>query len=152
MIENKFAGAWKLVSFTKKSPDGQISYPYGYEAMGYIIYSNEGIMSATIMRADRKPLKIPWEEFNKAETIWSKLKYFKTTLKYLDAAQSYLSYCGLYDFDDKKITHHVKVCLIPNWVGKVLVRYYEFTGNYLILSVKDDEGGIFELRWERIGQ
>jgi hypothetical protein len=152
MSKDKFIGAWKLVSFTKKSSAGQISYPYGPEALGYIIYAKEGVMSATIMRAGRQPLGMPWEELNKGKSLWSKLKNIPAILRYVNAAQNYLSYCGPYEIDDKKVTHHVLVCLLPDWLGKDLVRYYEFAANFLILSALDAEGANFELRWERIGQ
>ncbi len=41
----KFAGAWRLVSFERRDQDGQVIFPYGPDATGYIQYSATGYMS-----------------------------------------------------------------------------------------------------------
>jgi lipocalin-like protein len=46
-------GVWKLISFVSDLGDGQITYPYGEDARGTIIYSDVGQFSAQIMRLGR---------------------------------------------------------------------------------------------------
>ncbi len=49
-------GGWRLVSFENQDGDGRVRLPYGPAPVGYILYTREGRMSATIMRGDRTPL------------------------------------------------------------------------------------------------
>ena len=42
---NPLIGAWRLVSFHLRALDGQLTYPYGPNAVGYYIFSESGYMS-----------------------------------------------------------------------------------------------------------
>jgi hypothetical protein len=53
---NKFVGTWKLVSFEELLPDGRVTYPYGEEPAGLLIYDAAGHMSVQVMRRDRPRL------------------------------------------------------------------------------------------------
>jgi hypothetical protein len=44
-------GAWRLLSFEFRNKDGQVRYPFGEDAVGYIIYSEDGYLAITIMSA-----------------------------------------------------------------------------------------------------
>jgi hypothetical protein len=50
------------------------------------------------------------------------------------AEETYVSYCGQYDFDGDKVVHHVELSLFPNWVGADQERLVELAGNRLTLS------------------
>jgi len=53
MTRNPLIGTWRLISWENRSLDGQISYPLGKDAVGYIIYNQDGYMFVAIMRPDR---------------------------------------------------------------------------------------------------
>jgi len=54
MAQNTFVGTWRLVSFGLRSTkDNQVSYPFGQEAVGYLMYSEDGYMSVSFMSANR---------------------------------------------------------------------------------------------------
>jgi hypothetical protein len=54
MTPNPLIGSWRLVSWENRSIDGQkISYPLGRDAVGYIMYNQDGYMSVAIMRPNR---------------------------------------------------------------------------------------------------
>jgi len=56
---NPFIGTWRLVSAETKSDSGEISYPFGKNAMGYLIYGEDGYMAVTIMQAERVEFTTP---------------------------------------------------------------------------------------------
>jgi hypothetical protein len=135
-------GTWKLISFERWS-NGEVTFPMGRDAQGYISYGSSGWMSCQIMRADRPRL---------ASGKWN-----DGTLDELRAAVGgYLSYAGTYDVDLTRncVTHHVDVHLLPNGVGTHLERRFEVNGNRLTLhtsplgSSERPEGG--RLTWERL--
>ena len=53
MSADQFVGAWRLLSLEARTSTGDISYPYGPDAAGYLLYSSEGYMSVAIMQARR---------------------------------------------------------------------------------------------------
>jgi hypothetical protein len=46
-------GAWQLVSLENHAADGQVTYPMGADAVGYLLYSANGHCSVMISRAGR---------------------------------------------------------------------------------------------------
>jgi hypothetical protein len=54
MAPNPLIGTWRFVSRKNRSlPDGEVSHPLGKDAVGYIMYGQDGYMSVSIMRPDR---------------------------------------------------------------------------------------------------
>jgi hypothetical protein len=121
MIENPFVGAWKLISCELRSANGQISYPMGQDAQGYIIYSRNGYLAVAFMSVDRPPFV---SDDLRAGSAQEKVQAF----------DAYFSYCGRYEVRDDKVIHHVEVSLFPNWIGKRQERHYRFEQDQLILS------------------
>ncbi len=121
MSENQLQGTWQLVSFEMRYSDGQISYPYGQDAIGYLMYTADGYMSATLMKNNRPKLKA--------------LEMVEATIEeQTTAVQTYHSYCGKYKVQGNKVIHHVEASLFPNWIGVNQYRFFEFTGNRLLIS------------------
>jgi hypothetical protein len=54
----------------------------------------------------------------------------------VQAEESYLSYCGRYDFDGDTVIHHVELSLFPNWVGGDQERLVDLRGRRLTLSTR----------------
>jgi hypothetical protein len=119
-MSEKFIGTWKLVSFEMRSADG-VTYPFGNDPVGYLMYNDEGYMSAALMASKRR-------RFSSMDTMKA------TTEEIEAAADTYVAYCGKYAVSEDKVTHLVEVSFFPNWVGEKQERFYKFEGDKLILS------------------
>jgi hypothetical protein len=53
MSADHFIGAWRLLSLEGRTSTGDVSYPFGKDAQGYLLYSREGYMSVSVMQARR---------------------------------------------------------------------------------------------------
>jgi hypothetical protein len=142
MTSNPLIGTWRLVSWENRSAvDGQVSYPLGKDAVGYIMYNEDGYMFVAIMGPNRPKFA--------AEDLLS-----GTTQEEAQAEETYVSYCGRYELDGETVVHHVELSLFPNWVGVDQKRLVEVRGNRLTLSTHPILlGGIQQsahLIWERV--
>jgi hypothetical protein len=52
------------------------------------------------------------------------------------AEETYLSYCGRYDFLGDTVVHHVELSLFPNWIGVDQERLVDLRGERLTLSTR----------------
>jgi hypothetical protein len=131
---DEFIGAWKLISYERRTGAGELSYPMGAHPVGRIAYDPLGRMSAQLMPADRPHFQ---DSVGSAEE--------KTA-----AFDSYVAYYGTYTVNpaDRTVVHHVEASLNPDWVGTDLIRSYEFSGSRLILRAARKDGEI-RLVWER---
>jgi hypothetical protein len=132
---NLFTGAWRVVSVEDRQPDGSLSYPYGEQPAGLLLYDETGRMSVQIMRRDRQYLSSDdWANVS-AEEIKS-------------AVEGFTAFFGTYEINEAEaiIIHRVEGHVLPNSVGKELKRRYEFSGNQLILKPSATRSVI----WERV--
>jgi hypothetical protein len=124
MASNPLIGTWRLVSWENRSSvDGQISYPLGKEATGYLMYNEDGYMFVGIMGPNR--LRFAADDLLSA-----------TIEEEAQAEETYVSYCGRYKFLGDTVVHHVELSLFPNWVGGDQERLIELSGNRLTLSTR----------------
>jgi hypothetical protein len=141
MPSNPLIGTWRLLSWENRGIDGQVSYPFGQDAVGYIMYQQDGYMFVAIMRPHRAPF-----------TVGDLLR--GSTAEKVAAAESYVSYCGRYEFQGDKVIHHIELSLFPNWVGSDQERFVELTGDRLVLSTRpmvlDGKQQTAHLVWERV--
>jgi hypothetical protein len=105
-------GAWRLVSWENQAADGQVTYPMGADALGYVLYSGDGRFSVTISRADRAG-------FTAGDLLGG------TTQEKARAMESFVGYAGRYSFHGDRVIHHVELSLFPNWVGTDQERWVE---------------------------
>lgn len=144
-------GTWKLLEVNS---DKDV-YPLGKYPEGYLIYTADGYMSASIMKRDRDQLGLSMEEMQELSKgdigtlVKNLFRYIKVTLRYFQAAKSYGTYTGSYEIQDNKVIHHVKVSLIPDWVGTDLERIFEFSGDRLILREQIDDVS-YAIIWQRV--
>jgi len=142
MTHNPFLGTWRLISWENRHQAGELGYPLGPEAVGYITYTADGFIFAQIMAADRTPLATQ-NPFGGADA------------EAAAAARSHMSYCGTYEIRNGEVVHRVAVSDFPNWVGGEQLRFYEFEDEKLILSAppfQTRKGKITTfLIWERAG-
>lgn len=135
------AGTWRLLSY-ERHDGGEVSYPMGRGASGYISYDPAGWMSVQIMRADRPALPAGGAATAPLEDLRA-------------AVAGYLSYAGTYavDPDARTVTHHIDLHLLPGGVATTLVRRYEVDGDRLVLHTAPPgapSGG--RLTWQRTGE
>ena len=127
---NMLTGAWHLERWEIAHDDGRKpSYPYGDDATGLLVYSDDGHMSAVIARAGRAPL-------SSASTRHA------PEGERLAAFESYFHYAGRYeiDHDAGAVTHHVTHALNPNFVGSAQRREIVLEGDLLTLSASEKTG------------
>ena len=139
-MSERFIGTWNLVSYENRSGD-QVTYPFGKNPVGYIMYNDEGYMAVALMASNRR-------RFSSIDIMGG------TTEEIVAAYGTYLSYCGKYGVTEDRVIHHVQVSSYPNWIGEDQVRFYKFEGNKLILSTQPQIlGGKLQsgyLIWERM--
>jgi hypothetical protein len=141
MTSDPLVGTWRLLSWENRTADGTISYPLGRDAAGLITYTEDGHVFVAIMRAGRKPFA--------ARDLLRGSSEEKAR-----AAESYVSYCGKYEYHGDFVVHRVELSLFPNWSGVEQERLVQVTGNRLTLSTRPLLlGGIEQtacLLWERV--
>jgi hypothetical protein len=141
MTQASLVGTWRLVSLESRTADGQVSYPWGTDAVGYIIYNEDGYMSVAIMGS------------NRSEFASGDIKGGSTEEK-AAAADTYISYCGRYEVQGDTVIHHIELSLFPNWVGVDQKRALQFDGNRLLLSTPpilvEGTERTSHLIWERV--
>ena len=114
-------GAWRLVSWQNQAADGQVTYPMGTDAMGYLLYGADGRFSVTISRKGRA-------RFAASDLLSG------TAEEKARALEGFVAYAGRYTFHGDRVIHHVELSLFPNWVGSDQERWVELAGDRLTLS------------------
>jgi hypothetical protein len=141
MATDPLVGVWRLISWENRSSDGAVSYPLGQDALGYIMYNHDGYMFVAIARRDRA-------KFAAGDLLRA------STQEKAHAAETYISYCGRYDFYGDTVVHHVDLSLFPNWVDVDQERLVEVSGDRMTLSTRPMLlGGVqrrAHLIWERV--
>lgn len=139
-----FVGAWQLVDWRIEYDDGSVTRPFGENADGYIVYSADGIMSASIAGARRT-------QFDQ-----SNVRHARDSEK-AAAFDSYFHYAGRWHVDGGDIVHRVTMSLNPGFVGTKQVRHAAFDGaGGLVLSASEAiHGGRLRhhfLQWRSVGR
>jgi hypothetical protein len=135
---DKLVGTWKLVSASSTTSSGERNEsPYGASPTGFLTYGN-GMVTALISYDGRKSLSFG------GGSVEEKAEAFKT----------FLAYAGRYVVSGDKVTHHVEISSIQNYVGKDLVRNVTFRGDQIILVTPptriDGKMQTVELIWQRL--
>jgi Lipocalin-like domain len=143
MTANPLIGTWRLVSWENQSVDGQVSYPFGQDTLGYLLYTPAGYMFVALMRPHRT-------DFVSGDLLKGSPE------EKIKAAETYISYCGQYEVQGDTVIHHVELSLFPNWSGGDQERLIELAGNRLILSARpmllEGRQQIARLVWERVAR
>ena len=136
-------GAWRLVSWENHAADGQVTYPMGADAVGYLLYTADGRCSVMISRAGRAAFA--------GGDLLSGTAEEKTR-----AVEGFVAYAGRYTFYGDRVVHHVELSLFPNWVGSDQERSVELVEGRLILSASPlllaGRQQVPRLVWERVHQ
>ena len=142
MISKKdLLGTWQLESWTIGYSDrDDLSYPYGEDPQGLLVYAEDGWMSASIARKERAlfPDDVNYRKLPDAAKG--------------EAFSSYFHYAGRYRVQEADVIHYVTQSLNPNFPGSEQLRHAELDGQTLVLSGKDNVGEVIRfhsLVWHR---
>ena len=135
-------GTWKLVSASATTASGEMNeMPFGQNPKGLLTYTREGRMTAIISYGGRKLL-------SGADRIASPPE------ERAAAFATFFAYAGRYSITGNKVTHHVEVASVENWVNTDLVRVTEFEGDRMTLITPplsvSGRMQTSKLVWERI--
>lgn len=140
--DHPIVGVWRLVSWERRMPDGEVTLPYGETPGGQIAYLANGRMSAQLMRPGRV---LP----DTATPTAGEMRAF--------ILGGFFSYYGDYTVDSEAgvVTHHVEGALHLEWLDSDRPRAFRLEGrDRLILTTAPDPqmvaGGVNTLHWERI--
>lgn len=135
-------GTWSLRDWRIEYKDGRITRPFGADAVGQLLYSADGRMSATVSAKDRRSID---------------------TTNVRDAAEaekavafdSYFHYAGRWHLDGDVVVHTVSLALNPGFVGTAQRRSVRLEGTELELALLESLGNSQSRRhvlaWRRIG-
>lgn len=142
-LKPKLLGAWRLTAYLAEDPNGNVIYPLGPDAVGLIMYTTDGYMSASAMRPIRP-------KFASTDMMGG------ASEEHAAAAAGYLSYAGTFDLDEANevVVHHLKIALTPNWIGNDFKRKVILDGDKLELravapSLVGGEMRLVRVLWER---
>tara|TARA_B100000700_G_C14360474_1_gene541281 strand:+ start:99 stop:536 length:438 start_codon:yes stop_codon:yes gene_type:complete len=122
MVKNSdLIGSWCLISWRTVYDGGRIIFPMGEDAKGYLVYSNDGFMSASLFLSKR-PHFISGEMLTADDS--DKIK----------AWNSYFSYSGKFKIEGDQVHHYVLSSMYPNWVGDTQTRVVSIVDKELILE------------------
>jgi hypothetical protein len=125
-LQKEFAGSWKLISI--EAPAARNGQTTPGKPSGIIMFDNTGHMSVQLIRGDRPAFAGGGNG---------------TAEERAQAYASYTAYYGTYTFEpeNRVVIYHLENSLNPAQVGTAYVRYFEFKGNRLTLSVAEDGRG-----------
>ena len=142
-VLDRFIGEYDLVekSFFFQLTSGEKKYPMGEDAVGRIMYTSNGYMTAHMMQKDRAVIGSP--DFNQM-----------TPDERSTAFKECIAYQGTFDIDPvaKQVTHHVATATMPTMVGTDMVRDYVFSEGDQLLTLKlvYHDGNRASLSWRRV--
>jgi hypothetical protein len=131
-------GSWSLVSWEEHQATGEVCYPLGPNAIGQLTYTQDGRMSAQLMRPG-SPL-FASEDWRQA-----------TTEDKSSAWGDYFGYFGTFSIDlgSKAVVHHIQGSWFPNLVGTDQIRHFRFDGDQLILDAETEWGKV-HIVWRKV--
>jgi len=133
------AGSWKLLAWRRFEGDNVI-YPLGEDAIGVLIYAEDGSMAVQMLAANRPTIPTTDPLGGDAEQRAA-------------AYSTCLAYFGTWEVDGNNVIHRVEGCLFPNWSDTVQSRPFTCDGHQLVLRTPPAEGPngtvVNEMSWVR---
>jgi len=142
---NKLAGTWKLMSASSATASGERNEPpYGPNPVGFLTYTEDGRVTVLISYGGRKLLSV-FPAVGDAHALLE---------EQAEAFSTFLSYAGRYTLTGDKVTHHIEISSIQNYVDKNLVRTIKFKNDRIVLvtppTLVNGKIQIVELVWQRL--
>ena len=140
---DRFTGTWRLLACEGRWSNGRITFPYGTDPGGMLVYDGRGSFSGQIMTHGRP-----------AFATGNLLKGSDDEVR--AAFEGYVAYYGTYTVDESEslMLHQVEGSFFPNWIGERQVREFEFTDDGRLelrtLPIKGSRADLtVVLLWER---
>jgi hypothetical protein len=138
---DKLVGTWKLVSASSTTSKGEPGEPpFGLSPVGFLTYTGDGRVTVLISHGGRKSLSGAGGALAQEEQA--------------EAFRTFFAYAGRYTLSGDKVTHHLEISSIQNYVGRDLVRSIKFQGDQIILVAPptpvNGKVQIVELIWQRL--
>jgi len=149
MTLGEVVGVWGLVSFERRTGNGEISYPFGPSAVGRLIYDRSGYMSAALMSGERPALGMPPENVKGMRPSFLSIRVIH---RIFTAAMLHSSYSGRYRIEGDTIIHQIEVSSLADWTGTELRRSATIENGQLALRFADAQGAEMTLRWKRLAE
>jgi hypothetical protein len=129
------AGTWRLSSWRRVAQDGTITYPFGEDATGILVYGADGRMAVQMTAARRSgiPTSDPLGGDVEARAV---------------AYSTFLGYFGSWEVRGDSVVHRIDASLYPNWSGAEQVRPFTYTGDRLVLRTPP-AAVVNEMAWIR---
>ena len=136
-LKDQLIGTWKLVRYQDEDKDGNIFFPLGKDATGFIMYNPDGYMSAQLMQQGRQAYE-------------SGDLHTGTKDEMAEAAHGYVAYSGRFELDEENSTvyHTMEVSMNPTWLGDTQPRVFELEGD--TLSIVNGDVPNQKLVWQRV--
>jgi hypothetical protein len=130
-IRQSLVGAWSLLECAELLQDGFRRLPLGDHARGQVIYTDDGRMSAQLVRAGRA--SFPSDDYRTAAVA-----------DVAEAFQQYFGYFGRYEVDVAAgtVTHFIEGAMVPNLENKAEVRSFRLEQGRLVLEAATPWGFI----------
>jgi len=120
-MPDPLVGTWTLLSWRNEASDGTVTHPMGEDAVGFLVYSSDGHVSAHLARRQRP-------HFAHTDMVRG------TPAENTAAMTTHISYVGTYEFFGDTVVHHAILSSFPNWSGTDQHRRATFEGDTLLLS------------------
>lgn len=136
-IADQLIGAWDLVEWSEVQSDGTKAYPLGENALGQLLYSEDGHVAAQLVSAERKRFKSDdWRDASREEGG--------------RAFKEYFGYFGTYSIDPghSAVVHHVEGAWFPNIENRDQRRIFRLEDDRLLLDADTDWGKV-RIVWRR---
>jgi len=129
--DKSLLGTWSLTECAEILPDGSKRLPFGDDALGQVVYTADGHMSAQLLRAGRAAF--PSDDYRSAPVEVA-----------AEAFQQYFGYFGRYEVDASAgtVTHFIEGAWLPNLENTAQVRTFRFEEDRLVLEAATPWGVI----------
>ena len=143
-LADGLVGSWRLISAEGHGTDGSVTYQYGPEPLGRVMFDDGGRMSIHLVNPSRRP-------FASADFLRP------TPEERTEASDGYFGYFGSYTVDESAevVTFHVEGAAYPNYIGTAQRRLFVLEGDRLTLRTPPERAGgadiTYVVTWEREG-
>jgi hypothetical protein len=141
-------GTWALSKFETIGLDGACRNPLGAGAVGQLIYTRDGRVSALLMSCSRTQVGVGPEQLARMPRG---LRYVRAGIRFAKGAREFYGYGGTYVLDGLRVSHAVEVSSYADIIGTVLQRDVNLEDEWLTLSYKDPTGEVNRMIWNRTG-
>ncbi|MBM3558597.1 MAG: lipocalin-like domain-containing protein, partial [Alphaproteobacteria bacterium] len=134
LVTDDLLGAWQLAEMYTEKADGFRAWPMGWDAGGAILYTADGIMSATVVAGGRTAPGPNGDAAAKAAAYASYFNY---------------NYVARWRLDGDTVVHTLVHTLDPAMVGMELRRAVEHRGDIMFFRGASPDGTASVIVWRR---